>query len=303
MSQSKSHFLRFLVYDQDDSPFWAIVAIANFRGEGDEENMTLGNVSGTTGRTKPKELFGHLEGLVSTQPAPTKGAPPSKPKEAMNSAPQTQELMRELLVSTQVGTPKATRPTTPDSGGSKSSRPTMGGKAPRQQPATQTFGDKQIELTDSSAEENEEGSDEDELQSFQPESTTSSQPQPKQGKPRTTLVQTSLAGGLASNKRAKLAQVPTTDTDEATTLKFSGSNVNLVEMNKMVENMFMAHVAQKEAEEESAPKKTGKKGKGKSATDPKFTKAGKASSAASTEQKGRPLFMKCPFTFLCSKLG
>ena len=98
--------------------------------------------------------------------------------------------------------------------------------------------------------------------------------------------------------------MPTTDTDEATTLKFSGSNVNLADMNKMVENMFMAHVAQKEAEEESAPKKTGgKKGKGKSATDPKFTKAGKASSAASTEQKGRPLFMKCPLTFLCSKLG
>ena len=78
MSQTKSHFLRFLVYDQDDSPFWAVVAIANFRGEGDEENMTLSNVSGTTGRTKPKELIGHLEGLVSTEAPPTKGAPPPR---------------------------------------------------------------------------------------------------------------------------------------------------------------------------------------------------------------------------------
>ena len=74
-------------------------------------------------------------------------------------------------------------------------------------------------------------------------------------------------------------------------------------MNQAIEQMFMQREAAKAAEEESAPKKKGKTGKGKTATDPKFTKAGKASSAASTEQKGRPLFMKCPFTFFCSKPG
>ena len=139
MPQNKSHLLRFLVYDQEATPFWAVVSIANFRGEGDEENMTLSNVSGTTGRQRPKELLGHIEGLISTDPQPTKDAPRSKPKDLLNSTPTTQDLLKDLQAVTQATTPKAARPNTPESGGSKGSRATLAGKAPRAQSATQPF--------------------------------------------------------------------------------------------------------------------------------------------------------------------
>ena len=106
--------------------------------------MTLSNINGTHGRTKPKELIGHLEGIVSTDPTPIKEHPRSKPKDQLNSTPTTQELFKDLLATTQPSTPKPNRPNTPESGGSKGSRPTIAGKAPRTQPATQPFGDKQI---------------------------------------------------------------------------------------------------------------------------------------------------------------
>ena len=94
--------------------------------------------------------------------------------------------------------------------------------------------------------------------------------------------------------------MPTIEDDEATSLKFSSSNMQLEQVNKIVEQLLIEREAQKAAEEENAPKKKGgKKGMGqKSNKDPKFDKAGKPSSAASTEQKGRPLFMKSPYMFL-----
>ena len=60
----------------------------------------------------------------------------------------------------------------------------------------------------------------------------------------------------------------------------------------------MEREAQKEAEEENAPKKRRKSNAKSTTVTPKFDKAGKPSSAASTEQKGRPLFMKSPYMFL-----
>ena len=102
--------------------------MANFRGEGDEENMTLGPINGETGRKKPTDLLAHLDGLISTSPQPTKELPPrSKPKDLISSTPTTQDLLKDLVATTQVTTPKATRPSTPESGGSKSSRTTVGG--------------------------------------------------------------------------------------------------------------------------------------------------------------------------------
>ena len=130
--------------------------------------------------------------------------------------------------------------------------------------------------------------------------SSSSQPPLKLGKPKSALVQTNLLGGLGSSKKQKLNHVSTTDDADATTLKFSSSNMQLEQVNKIVEQLFIEREAQKAAEEENAPKKKGgKKGSGqKTHIHPKFDKAGKPSSAASTEQKGRPLFMKCPYLFL-----
>ena len=262
--------------------------------------MTLGNINGVTGRQKPKDLLAHLDGLISTTPQPTKELPSrSTPKDLISSTPSTQDLLKDLVATTQVTTPKATRPNTPESGGSKSSRATLGGKAPRVQVASRPYEDKQIELTSEEDESEEEESGEDEIQSFQPETSSSSQPPAKVAKPKTALVQTNLMGGFVSSKKQKLSHMPTTEDDDATSLKFSSSNIQMEQMNKIVESMFLAREAQKAAEEESAPKKKGKRGLGTKASKvPKFDKAGKASSAASTEQKGRPLFMKSPHVFL-----
>jgi hypothetical protein len=275
--------------------------MANFRGEGDEENMTLGPINGETGRKKPSELLTHFDGLISTSPQPTKElVPRSKPKDLISSTPTTQDLLKDLVATTQVTTPKATRPNTPESGGSKSSRTTVGGKAPRVQVPTKPYGDKNIELTSEEDESGEDESEEDEIQSSQPATSSSSQPPLKLGKPKGALVQTNLLGGLGSSKKQKLNHVSTTDDADATTLKFSSSNMQLEQVNKIVEQLFIEREAQKAAEEENAPKKKGgKKGSGqKTDIHPKFDKAGKPSSAASTEQKGRPLFMKSPYMFL-----
>ena len=61
-------------------------------------------------------------------------------------------------------------------------------------------------------------------------------------------------------------------------------------MKSMVETMFLEHVANKEAEKPKRGRRPGPQTK-KDKVVPMFDKAGKASSAASTEQKGTPLFM------------
>ena len=54
--QKSIHYLRFRCYDNDATEYWAVLAVANFRGGGDPENMQLGNVEGKYARSKPKEL-------------------------------------------------------------------------------------------------------------------------------------------------------------------------------------------------------------------------------------------------------
>ena len=65
--------------------------------------------------------------------------------------------------------------------------------------------------------------------------------------------------------------------------------ITSAQFNSMVEERFLQHVAEKEAEKPKRGRKPGPQKKDK--VVPMFDKAGKASSAASTEQKGTPLFM------------
>jgi hypothetical protein len=81
------------------------------------------------------------------------------------------------------------------------------------------------------------------------------------------------------------------DDENQTTIHFSGSNMLTSEqLNSIVEERFLKHVADKEAEKPKRGRKPGAQGK-KDKVVPMFDKAGKATSAASTEQKGTPLFM------------
>ena len=115
------------------------------------------------------------------------------------------------------------------------------------------------------------------------------------------MVQSQLA--LGSSKKQKSAHVSTTDDEDATIIRFFGGNIiSKAQLDKIIEKTFLEREAQKEAEEaEAGPKKRAKKGSSKStAVTPKFGKSGKPSSAASTEQKGTPLFMNGPDMFFCS---
>ena len=55
--QKSIHFLRFRCYDAKAAEYWAVLAVANFRGVNDTENMMLGKIDGPYARQKPKELL------------------------------------------------------------------------------------------------------------------------------------------------------------------------------------------------------------------------------------------------------
>ena len=154
-----------------------------------------------------------------------------------------------------------------------------------------------IDLSDSSSDEGDTTSDEEDIQSGQPEPSRLPVPS-KPVKPRTTFAQTTLTG--TSNKRPKLTHVSTDDDDEATTIKFSGGNISRAQLNEIIEQRFLEQHMQEESGEDAPKKGKSKKTKGK--PKPMFTKTGKPSSAASTEQKGTPLFMNRPLIFSCSCL-
>ena len=63
--------MRFRCYDNDAKEYWAVLAVANFRGVGDPENMTLGNLEGKYARSKPKELLTSLLSYVAISQPPT----------------------------------------------------------------------------------------------------------------------------------------------------------------------------------------------------------------------------------------
>ena len=157
-----------------------------------------------------------------------------------------------------------------------------------------------LDLSDSSSDEGDTTSDEEDIQSGQPEPSRLPVPS-KPVKPRATFAQTTLTGGLVANKRAKLTHVSTEDDDEATVIKFSGGNLTKAQLNELVERRFLEQTMEEESGEGS-PKKAKKNKKEKGKPKPMFTKAGKPSSAASTEQKGTPLFMNRRLIFSCSCL-
>ena len=139
MSQSKPHWLRFLVYGTDNIGFFAVVPIANFRGAGDDEKMNLSNLDGKTARNKPLQLCSHLEGLVSILQQPTpeilRPAANSSPKVKDRLTQETEGLLGQLAAATQPPTPTSqankSRASTPESQGSSKPRMQTGGKAPR----------------------------------------------------------------------------------------------------------------------------------------------------------------------------
>ena len=289
MFQNKPHWLRFLVYGTDNVGFFAVVPIANFRGSGDDEKMNLSNLDGKTARNKPLQLCSHLEGLVSILQQPI----PEILRRAANTSPivkdrltqETETLLGQLAAATQPPTHPPTqtsqasksRASTPESQGSKA-RMQTGGKAPRAE-NTQRYLNKQVDVS-SESDSTSGTSSEDEIPCAQP---SKAKPAPKAKTP--TMVQTTLG-----SKKQKLKHLATVDDENQTSIHFSGSNmVPSDQMKSMVESMFLKHVADKEAEKPKRGRKPGPQKKDK--VVPMFDKAGKASSAASTEQKGTPLFM------------
>ena len=68
--QKNIHFLRFRVYDAKAMEYWAVLAVANFRGVNDTENMMLGKIDGPYARaTKAEGTSGISAGLSRDQPA------------------------------------------------------------------------------------------------------------------------------------------------------------------------------------------------------------------------------------------
>ena len=133
MSQKKVHFLKFLVFDPNAVSFWAVVPVANFRGDNDTELMSASHIEGEYVRMHPTQLLATLEGLISVAATPTPESLRPSPKILLTSQQDTQDLLGALQASTQAATPKASAPTTPESSGSKGSRKQTGGKAPRAQ--------------------------------------------------------------------------------------------------------------------------------------------------------------------------
>ena len=289
MFQNKPHWLRFLVYGTDNVGFFAVVPIANFRGTGDDEKMNLSNLDGKTARNKPLQLCSHLEGLVSILQQPI----PELLRRAANTSPivkdrltqETETLLGQLAAATQPPTQPPTptsqasksRASTPESQGSKAHMQT-GGKAPRAE-NQQRYLDKQVHVS-SESDSTSGTSSEDEIPCAQP---SKAKPAPKAKTP--TMVQTTLG-----SKKQKLQHLATVDDENQTSIHFSGSNmITAAQLNSIVEERFLKHVADKEAEKPKRGRKPGPQKKDK--VVPMFDKAGKASSAASTEQKGTPLFM------------
>ena len=126
--QKHIYFLRFRLYDAKAAEYWAVLAVSNFRGVNDTENMMLGKIDGPYARSKPKELLASLQGYLSITQPPT----PESIVRPLGSSQSTQDLMAGLLASTQPG---STSPRTPDSQRSTTSRPTTSGKFPKSQPA------------------------------------------------------------------------------------------------------------------------------------------------------------------------
>ena len=92
-----------------------------------------------------------------------------------------------------------------------------------------------------------------------------------------------------------MEHVSTTDNEEATTIKFSGGNITTAQLEQLVETAFLKAQSEPEAPDGEPKAKRGRKTGSKNAvTKPVKAVVVKPGSSASSEQKGKPLFMNGP---------
>ena len=293
--QKSIHFLRFRCYDAKAAEYWAVLAVANFRGVNDTENMMLGKIDGPYARQKPKELLASLQGYLSITQPPT----PESIVRPLGSSQSTQDLLSALQASTQAGSGS---PRTPDSQRSNLSRPTTSGKFPKSQPAPAASIDlASSEENDSSDDEGDTTPSEDELPSAQPSPKKKRKaPSGKGTTPAKKLAQQTLQSMLGGNKNKVVHSTDAASNIDASSLSFSGGNLTLEAMSKFLENAFIANAAVAQVPTDGK-KKGGGLGKGGKKRDvvvtdeEKGSKVKKAGSSATTEQKGTPLFMSRPY--------
>ena len=292
--QKHIYFLRFRLYDAKAAEYWAVLAVSNFRGVNDTENMMLGKIDGPYARSKPKELLSSLQGLLSITQPPT----PESILRPLGSSQSTQDLLVALQASTQPG---SRSPSTPDSQRSTVSRPTTSGKFPKSQspPANP------IEVASSSDNntsdvEGDTSPSEDDLPSHQPSPPKQKRKAPsgKGTNPAKKLAQQTLQNMLGGNKVRKTTDAASNI--DASTLSFSGGNLTLETMAKFLENAFISNAAAAQVPTDGK-KKAGGLGKGGKKRDVEVSdeeqgsKVKKLGSSATTEQKGTPLFMSTPY--------
>ena len=297
--QKNIHFLRFRVYDAKAMEYWAVLAVANFRGVNDTENMMLGKIDGPYARQKPKELLASLQGYLAISQPPT-------PDSMVRGPPSTQDLMASLLATTQAS---SSSPRTPDSQRSTASRPTTSGKFPKSQPPPKTHIDVNSSEENNTSDEGDSSSseDEDELQSGQPSPDKKKRkrkaPSWKGQHPAKGAAQQTLQEMFSGTKKPRIVQSTDGASNiDASTISFSSSNLTLEAVSKFLEKKLTEHAAAAQAPTEGKKKgggglgKVGKKKEGDVTGKAKGVKD-KAGSSATTEQKGTPLFMSRPYCF------
>ena len=307
--------MRFRCYDNDALEYWAVLSLANFRGAGDSELMTLGNLDGKYCRSKPKELLTSLLGYVAISQPPTKDSIIRGPTIQISATQSTQSLLGELAASTQTQV-SAKAASSPDSQRTTTSqRSNLGGKFPRSQsPQAKAAAVIDVEGSDtdeSSQDDSDEGDDDESIQCHQPSPVKPKpvKPIPKKRKAPVDgvnpavgakqLAQKKLGAGFSANKKAKIAPSKTASADKAAdnSIAFSGANMNLEMITKFLEQKLFADAKTREIEESKKPGKAKGLGKGGKARDavPKAV-----AGCATTEQKGTQLFMNDTHCFCSS---
>ena len=288
--------------------YWAVLAVANFRGSGDTENMSLGNLDGKYCRSKPKELFTSLLGYAAISQPPTKDSIIRGPTIQLSATQTTQSLLGELAASTQTQV-SAKAASSPDSQRTTTSqRSTQGGKFPRSQSPLAKAAVIEVDESDthgSSQDESDEGDDEDSIPCHQPSPVKQPvKPIPKKRKAPVgginpavgaKLAQTTLGAVFSSSKKPKIVKNVSADGVAESSIAFSGTNMSLEVLTKFLEQKLIADAKTREIDESKKPGKATKGlGKGGKARDavPKDL-----AGCATTEQKGTQLFMNDTYCF------
>jgi hypothetical protein len=263
--------------------------------------MALGTVQGNFARTKPKDLMVHLGGLIAISQPPTADSIIRGPLQTppLAGTQSTQDLLAGLAASTQLSVKSASSPD------SQTSRKSVGGKFPRSQSPQAQPAPLEISSDAATSSDDDEGDDEeeeDELPSAQPTPVKPKKRKPVPPEagahPATKLAQQTMGQMFpAANPANKKRKIPKKDgSDEP--VKFSGGNLTLQAMTQFFERAFIANAGQGEGKQPESPAPETKKRKGGRKTA-KVAKAPaeKATSCATTEQKGTPLFMNDTYCF------